>query len=82
MSATAQAPAKPGEPVYLTARQVLQRYNRVNLTWLWRRLKNDQDFPKPIYIGDVRYWSIAALEAYENRPAPERKAFRGARAAA
>jgi hypothetical protein len=58
-------PARPGEVVYLTARQVLNRYNRINLGWLWRRLKNDPRFPKPIYIADVRYWRVADLEAYE-----------------
>jgi predicted DNA-binding transcriptional regulator AlpA len=64
---SAVQPAAPSGPAatYLTSRQVLARYGRKDLTWLWRRRQNDPAFPKPIKIAKLRYWSLASLQAYE-----------------
>jgi predicted DNA-binding transcriptional regulator AlpA len=33
--------------------------------WLWRRIKDDPDFPKPVYMGRRRLFSLAALDDYD-----------------
>lgn len=50
---------------YLPARAVMDRYGGRSQMWLHRKLKNDPDFPKPLYIGRLRFWDEALLEAYE-----------------
>lgn len=55
--------------VYLTARQVCERYNRKSTVWLYRRVKNDENFPRPIFIAGQKYFRLAELEAYESDPA-------------
>lgn len=54
--------------VYLTARQVCERYGRSSI-WVYRRVKNDPQFPRPIFIAGQKYFRLADLEAYENDPA-------------
>jgi predicted DNA-binding transcriptional regulator AlpA len=62
-------------PVFLTAPEVLTRYG-VSHMWLVRRLETDPKFPKPIYIGRLRFFKIAELEQYEREcataPPPQR----------
>ena len=53
------------EGVYLTTRQVAKRYNRSNTVWVYRRVKGDPNFPRPIYIGGQKYFRLADLEAYD-----------------
>jgi hypothetical protein len=50
--------------VYLTAPEVQNRYS-VSHMFLVRRLQTDPDFPKPIYIGRLRFFKIKELEDYE-----------------
>lgn len=59
------------EAVYLPSRAVLDRYGRKHSNWLWRIMKADPDFPKPVPIGNQNYWRLTELEAYE---AAKRKA--------
>jgi hypothetical protein len=33
--------------------------------WIARRLKDGSGFPKPVYIGKLRFWRLADLEAWE-----------------
>ena len=41
--------------------------------WLWRRLKNDPTFPRPIYIGRRRFWRQADVIAWlEAQPRADR----------
>jgi predicted DNA-binding transcriptional regulator AlpA len=62
------------QPIHVTADKVLARYGRSNPIWLYRRLRDDPDFPKPLRIANVRYWRLDELDAYDNvarlRPAP------------
>lgn len=41
--------------------------------WVWRRMTNDPTFPRPIYIGNRRFWKesdvIAWLEAQAKQTA-------------
>ena len=38
--------------------------------WIERRLKDDEaPLPRPIYIGRLRYWKLAEIEAWERQQA-------------
>jgi predicted DNA-binding transcriptional regulator AlpA len=54
----------PQHDRFLTARMVERRYS-VSAMTLWRWLKSDNGFPKPVYIGRYRYWREAELDAWE-----------------
>ena len=49
----------------LPTREVRKRYH-VSDTWLDRQLASDADMPRPIYIGNRRYWRLSELVAWEN----------------
>lgn len=52
---------------YLTAPQVRKRYSITDMT-LWRWLRNpDLAFPRPTIINRRRYFSEAALTAWERQ---------------
>jgi predicted DNA-binding transcriptional regulator AlpA len=72
-------PNKKRGAVYLTAPEVLARYG-VSHMFLVRRLATDPDFPKPTYIGRMRFFKINELEEYERkcamRPRPTNKKSR------
>jgi len=53
------------QPIYLQDKQVAARYG-VNRTTLWRWVKKDPSFPKPISlsIGCTR-WRLEDLDAWE-----------------
>ncbi|MFS8123782.1 hypothetical protein QD336_15295 [Rhizobium sp. BR 250] len=62
MTETPQTPQKK----FITANDVCARYGRVTTMTLHRWLTNpDNDFPRPIRIGKLRFWEIAALDAYD-----------------
>jgi predicted DNA-binding transcriptional regulator AlpA len=50
---------------YLTATQVRLRYGGRSDMWLFRLLRNDPRFPKPMKISKQRYWNLAELLAWE-----------------
>ena len=53
------------EKVFLPARKVWERYGVTSMT-LHRWLKDpNNSFPKPTYLGRLRYWRLADLEAWE-----------------
>ena len=56
---------------YLTSTQVCERYGRKSQVWLWRHIKADPTFLRPIYIAKRRYFDEAELDAYD--AAPERR---------
>jgi predicted DNA-binding transcriptional regulator AlpA len=51
--------------IFLNSRQVRDRYGQVSDMWVWRRLDEDEGFPKPIRIKGRRFWRRADLEAWE-----------------
>jgi hypothetical protein len=67
--------------IFISARQVRQRYGNVSHMWIERRLAVDPEFPKPIYFGDRRYWEIVALESWERQAASRTMRATGARMA-
>jgi predicted DNA-binding transcriptional regulator AlpA len=50
---------------FLTATQVLQRYGGASEMWLWRRLKLDPKFPRPVVISNRRFFDEGELDAYD-----------------
>lgn len=45
--------------------QLRARYGGVSHMWVERRLKDDPDFPRPLYIAKRRFWRVAELIAWE-----------------
>jgi hypothetical protein len=53
--------------VYLSARQVCQRYGGVSDMTVWRWSHDpSMKFPVPLRIQKRRYWRLAALVAWED----------------
>ena len=50
---------------YSTAAQVRSRYGDVSAMWLWRRVKHDAEFPRPLIIGGRQYFDLDQLDAYD-----------------
>jgi hypothetical protein len=71
---TKQKPvAPPAGAVWISARQVLDRYGGRSEMWLNRKLygdkksKPDADFPKPAYSGRLRFFRLDELERYDRK---------------
>jgi predicted DNA-binding transcriptional regulator AlpA len=58
-------PADDSGDYFLTAVQVRQRYGNASDMWLWRRLRDDSEFPRPIEIRKRRYWKLSELIMWE-----------------
>lgn len=55
----------PINPTFLPARNVWQRYGVTSMT-LHRWQHSDRlGFPRPVYIGRMRFWRVADLEVWE-----------------
>jgi predicted DNA-binding transcriptional regulator AlpA len=50
---------------YLISKQVRERYGDRSQMWIWRRLKYDARFPRPILIGNRQHFDEAELDAYD-----------------
>jgi hypothetical protein len=50
---------------WATPIQVCDRYGGKSDMWLWRKIKDDPNFPKPFYMGRRRLFLVAALDAYD-----------------
>ena len=55
----------PANEVFLTGRQVRQRYANASPMWLWRREHDASGFPLPVVIAGRKLWKLSALEAWE-----------------
>lgn len=55
----------PINPTFIPARRVWERYGVTSMT-LHRWQRDDRlNFPAPTYIGRMRFWRVADLEAWE-----------------
>ena len=45
--------------------KVRARYGDVSAMWVERRLRDESGFPKPHYIGRLRFWRLSDLIAWE-----------------
>lgn len=60
-----QITINPEGEIYLTARQVMERYSITDMT-LWRWLRRETNpFPPPIFIARRRYFRLRDIEAFE-----------------
>ena len=50
---------------FATAPQVCERYGGRSQMWFWRKLRDDTKFPRPMYLGRLRFFKISELEEYE-----------------
>jgi hypothetical protein len=51
--------------VWLSTRQVRDRYGGVSAMWVERRLQSDPRFPRPKKFGRLRFFELSRLEEYE-----------------
>ena len=58
----------------LPAAQVRERFGGVSDMWLHRRLQDKSGFPRPVYIGRLRFWRLSELVAWEEK-LPRRRVF-------
>jgi hypothetical protein len=60
-------PAKPtpAGALWITSNQLCARYGGRSKMWLWRKLRDDPDFPKPVYDGRLQMFSVAAFDEYD-----------------
>jgi predicted DNA-binding transcriptional regulator AlpA len=56
-----------GDVEYLDAQQVRRRYGARSAMWLWRCMKSEKDFPKPIKLHGRNYWRYRDLVAFEQK---------------
>ncbi len=64
----------PEADIYLTARQVWERYNITDMT-LHRWLRDERKgFPQPVYFGRFRQWPLSQLQRWERLQATKREA--------
>ena len=52
--------------IYLTAPQVRQRFGGKSDMWLWRILRDEPRFPRPVVIRNQRYFPLSELVAFEH----------------
>jgi hypothetical protein len=56
---------KPKRKRYSTSRQVRERYGDRSAMWLWRILKHDPKFPRPMSVGRLKLFDDDELDAYD-----------------
>lgn len=70
------------EQEFLPTRKVRVRYGDVSEVTIDRWVSDPSlGFPKPIYIGRMRYWRIKDLETFERRRPTENKPKRKSKSA-
>jgi hypothetical protein len=55
----------PPDAIWISAKQVCERYGGRSNMWLVRKLHNDSNFPKPTYFGRLQFFRLATLETYD-----------------
>jgi predicted DNA-binding transcriptional regulator AlpA len=65
---TANPAVDPADNIFRNSAEVRRRYG-VSDMWIFRRLNDDPDFPKPMIINRRRFWRLADLVAWERKRA-------------
>lgn len=65
-----------GDDVFLSSRQVRERYGNLSKMTLWRlQNKANNGFPEPVKLGErKRLWRLRELEAWERANVRQRHA--------
>jgi hypothetical protein len=50
---------------WMSSVQLRQRYGGKSHMWIVRKLKNDPNFPRPVYDGRMQQFSVAEFDAYD-----------------
>ena len=59
--------SETGKRSYSTGPQVRKRYGGRSAMWLWRKLKYDPRFPRPLAMGpNLRLFNDAELDSYDD----------------
>jgi predicted DNA-binding transcriptional regulator AlpA len=56
------------EDILITAAQLKRRWGQVSDMFLWRKLRDDPNFPRPLLMGGKnsrRFWYLSEIVAYE-----------------
>lgn len=69
----ARGPPLP-DATYIDAPQLLARFGGRSHMWLVRLLERDQTFPRPVKIGRLRFFNVAALVKWERATAAKSRA--------
>ena len=59
------AQSQPADDVFLRTRQVQHRYGSCSHMFIERRLASDPTFPRPVFMGRLRFWRLSELEQWE-----------------
>lgn len=60
-----------GTQVFLSSRQVKERYGNASDMWLWRRENEEAStFPRAVRIHGRRFWKLSELENWESSLSP------------
>lgn len=65
----APTPTPTPDAAFIDAPQLLARFGGRSHMWLVRLLERDQTFPRPVKIGRLRFFSVAALTKWERATA-------------
>jgi hypothetical protein len=57
----------PPDAVWLTSNQTRARYGGKSAMWLWNQVEHNPEFPKPCYVGRRQMYSVAELDAYDQK---------------
>jgi hypothetical protein len=55
----------PADALWMTSVQLRARYGGKSHMWIVRKLRNDPDFPKPVYDGRMQQFSIKEFDEYD-----------------
>jgi predicted DNA-binding transcriptional regulator AlpA len=64
--------ANENSETFLNAGQVRARYGGASHMWLLRRMA-DSEFPKPTYLGRLRFWRLSELVLWERDQAGKKQ---------
>jgi predicted DNA-binding transcriptional regulator AlpA len=66
------------DDVYLKTRQVQLRYGGCSHMFIERRLANDPAFPRPVFMGRLRFWKLSELQKWEASQVDRKASLRDA----
>jgi hypothetical protein len=56
----------PPDAKWISGKQLRARFGNKSAMWLWRRTREDKDFPQPAYDGRLQIFNVTEIEAYES----------------
>jgi predicted DNA-binding transcriptional regulator AlpA len=72
MAAEVEAKLSAEEDVFFSSTSVRKRYDGVSHMWIEERLKSDPTFPRPMKVGNKRFWKLSELLEWERQQLKKR----------